>query len=128
MAEQNKVKLYARALAEVVLETEKNGERASAVSANFLKLIEKNGWQKQANEILELTEDILLKERGNKKIVFETARRISEQNKSLLKSFVKEGDVVKERINPELIAGVRVIVNNEKQFDNSFISKLQKIF
>ena len=38
------------------------------------------------------------------------------------------GVVVKEKINPELIAGVKIIINNSKQFDASMKSKLQKIF
>ena len=35
--------------------------------------------------------------------------------------------VVKEKIDPELIAGIKIIINDSKQFDASMQSKLQKI-
>jgi F0F1-type ATP synthase delta subunit len=45
----------------------------------------------------------------------------------LLKEFAKEGDVVREKINHELIAGIKIIINDSRQFDASMQSKLQKI-
>jgi len=71
---------------------------------------------------------MLLVKQGKSKITFETARKITASQKKLLDSFVKNGDVVKEKINPEIIAGVKIIINNSKQFDSSMQSKLQNIF
>ena len=62
------------------------------------------------------------------KVTFETARKTTANQKKLLDSFIKEGDVVKEKINPELIAGIKIIINNNKQFDASMQKKLQEIF
>jgi len=53
---------------------------------------------------------------------------LTRDNKALLKQFVKEGDIVKEKINRELIAGVKVIVDGERQLDYSMQDKLQSIF
>ena len=50
------------------------------------------------------------------------------KQKSLLESLVKKGDIVQEKINKELIAGVKIIVNDEKQIDFSMQKKLQNIF
>jgi F0F1-type ATP synthase delta subunit len=87
----------------------------------------KAGLEKKAKEILDLTEDLLLAKKGNKKIIFETARRLNPENRAMLKKFAKEGDVVKEKVNHNLIAGVKIIINNSKQFDNSMLNKLNNI-
>ncbi len=122
---RNKVKIYAKALADFLLETKKSREK---VSEGFLKLLEKNGLMGKAKEIVSLAEDYILQKKGNKKIVFESARKVSQSQKKLLESYVKEGDIIKENINPELIAGVKIIVNGEKQIDYSLNKKLQEIF
>ena len=121
----NKVKLYAKALAEVLSKKEVDEKK---VVDNFVKLLVKNGQEKKAKEILNLAEGFLLVKQGKRKITFETARRLTAENKASLKKFVKDGDIVKEKVNHELIAGVKIIINNSKQFDNSMKSKLQNIF
>lgn len=125
MAKQNKTKLYAKALAEVLM---KKGVDEEKAVANFVKLLVKEGQEKKAKEILNLAEDFLLEKQGKNKITFEIARRITAENRALLKKIAKEGDVVKEKINHELIAGVKIIINGNKQFDASMQSKLQNIF
>jgi F0F1-type ATP synthase delta subunit len=121
---QNKPKLYAKALAEVIDEGKTDGKR---VINNFLKLLQSKGLERKAGEILDLAEDLLLQKQGKRKITFETARKMTAGQKKLLDSFVKKGDVVKEKINPELIAGVKIIINESKQFDASMQSKLSRI-
>jgi len=39
----------------------------------------------------------------------------------------KAGDVVEARIDPDLIAGIKITVNDEMQFDGSLKSKLNKV-
>jgi len=125
MSRVNKTKLYAKALAEVLA---KKSVDEKKVTNNFVKLLVSAGLEKKSKEILEMAEEMLLVKRGNKKIVFETARKITAGQKKILEGISKKGDLVKEKINPELIAGVKIIINNNKQFDSSMKSKLQKIF
>jgi len=122
---QNKIKLYAKALAEVVLGENVDDKK---IVNNFVKILLKNGLEKKAKEIVNLAEDIILEKRGNKKIVFQTARKISAGQKKVLDSVAKKGDIVNEKISPELIAGVKIIINDNKQFDASMAKKLQEIF
>ncbi len=134
----NKTKLYAKALAEIISEKKPARQNAAAFGAkelsddvivkNFLKFLEKNGQIHRAKEILDLTEDLLLAKQGNNKINFQTARKITASQKKILQSFAKDGDKIKETINPELITGVKIIINNERQFDASMQKKLQNIF
>lgn len=121
---QNKTKLYAKALAEV-LSGKKVDEKK--VVNNFVKVLVSAGLEKKAKEILSLAEDILLAKQGKRKITFQTARKMTAGQKKVLQSVAKEGDIINEKISPELIAGVKIIINNEKQFDNSMLSKLNNI-
>ncbi len=121
----NKIKLYARALAEIIA---KKGIDEKKVINNFVKILVSAGLEKKTKEILNLTEDFVLAKQGKNKITFEIARRLTSENRAMLKEFIKEGDIVKEKINPELIAGVKIVVDEEKQMDMSMASKLENLF
>ena len=121
---QNKVKLFAKSLAEVISKKEIDEKK---VVNNFVKLLVSSGYEGKSKEILSLAEDIILAKQGKNKITFETARTTTASQKKILEKIVKKGDVVKEKINPELIAGIKIIINDSKQFDASMQSKLQKI-
>ncbi len=114
-----KIKDYAMALAD----TKASGKDAVE---RFLQLLQKNGQLKNAKKIIELAQNYSLVKRGNKKIMLETARKTD--MKSALKNLLKDGDAVEEKISPELIAGVKVIINGEKQLDFSLKNKLENIF
>lgn len=122
---QNKVKLYAKALAEIL---SKKGIDEKKVTNNFVKLLVGAGYERKSKEILDLAESLLLAKQNKSRITFETARKITDSQKKILDNFVKKGDVVKEKINPELIAGIKIIINDERQFDSSIKSRLQNIF
>ena len=131
---QSKIKIYAKALAQVLAREMTEGRPGGypgypekKVVDNFLKLLEKNGLRAKAKEILNLAEDLLLAKEGKRKITFETARRLTADHRALLNEFVKEGDIVKEKVNHELIAGVKITINNEKQFDNSMLNKINNL-
>lgn len=124
---QNKVKIYAKALAEVSFKKHSAADEKK-IADNFLKFLIKNRAENKAKEILNLAEDLLLAKDGNNKINFQTARKITAGQKELLQSFAKDGDKIKETINPELIAGIKIIINDSKQFDASMQKKLRKIF
>ena len=122
---KNNIKLYAEALAEILL---KKGINEKEIVSNFTKLLVKNGLETKSSEILNLTEDLLLAKQQKSKITLETARKMTAGQRKMADNFIKNGDIVKEKINPELIAGIKIIINNSKQFDASMKSKLQNIF
>jgi len=124
---KNNIKIYAKALAEIILKKITPAEEKK-ITDNFLKLLVKNGKENKGVQIIALTRELLLKQGGNKKIILETARKMTQSQKDLLKSVAKEGDVVQEKINPELIAGIKIIINNERQFDASMLRKIQQTF
>src|SRR3989344_1143796 len=110
-----KAKEYAKAIAQI----EKFDAR------KFFQLLLKNGDLKKAKEIVRLAEKFILAKSGNKKVVLETARKTGSQE--IAKKIIAKGDIVEEKINPALVAGVRVIINDERQLDFSLQKKLQQI-
>ena len=121
---KNNTILYAKALAEILSQKEFDKEK---IVKNFVKLLIDNGCESKSEEILTLTQDLLLQKEGKRKIMFETARAVTPGQKKLIESMVKKGDVINEKINPELIAGIKIIINGSSSFDGSLQSKLQKI-
>jgi F0F1-type ATP synthase delta subunit len=121
----NKEKLYAKALAEVLV---KKGVDERKIVANFVKILVSAGLQKKSKEILNLAEYLVLAKQGKRKICFETARKMTVGQKKLMDNFIKNEDKVSEKINSELIAGIKIIINDSKQFDATLYSKLQNIF
>lgn len=119
---KHKPNVYAKALAEIMVAKKDNGK----IVNNFLKLLEKNGDLKKAKQIVSLAEKLYLQKIGRNKIILETARKIN--HKEISSKVFKEKDIVQEKINPELIAGIKIIVNNEKQLDFSLKKKLEEIF
>ena len=118
-----KAKDYATALAELVIDSKVDKKK---IMDRFLDLLKKNNDMGKAKKIVAESERIILNKKGNKKVVLQMAREID--NKNIVKSFSKEGDVVEKEINPALIAGVKVIINGEKQLDFSLKHKLEKMF
>ena len=111
------------ALAILDLMTHKKAED-SKIAKNFLKLLEKNGDIKKAKHILVLAEALYFKKTDTRKITIETARKI----KNVSKIFAEKGDVIEEKINPDIIAGLKIIINGEKQLDFSLKNRLEEIF
>ena len=61
---QNKVKLYAKSLAEIIL---KKGIDEKKIVNNFVKLLIGSGYEGKSKEILSLAEDIILAKQGKNK-------------------------------------------------------------
>jgi F0F1-type ATP synthase delta subunit len=119
--------LYAKALAEVIADAKPAHE--AQIVKNFLALVRKNGNETHLRKILEEAARMARGKDGVRKVTLETARTPARaQKESLVKSFLKMGDVVEEKIDPELVAGVRIIIDDEKQFDGSLRGKLDRLF
>lgn len=129
---KNKIKLYAEALAEFMIEgmDQKKIEK-------FLAFLDKNGDMGKAKQILALAESLFIKKTGRRKVILETARKIKPKQKEELIGVLsrgagsrmagQKGDIAEEKINPDLLAGIKIIINDE-QLDLSMQNKLNKLF
>ncbi len=118
--------IYAKALAEVI--TDRKVTDDAAVVRNFLAMVERNGDSSHLTAILEEAARLSRGKKGIHKVMLESARSMSDVQRKAVVALVSESDVVEEMINGELIAGIRVVVDDERQFDGSLKGKLDKLF
>ena len=95
---------------------------------NFIGLVRKNGDWGAIHKILAVTEKVVREKTGARKFVFETARPLGKLLDRLRKELTKPSDVIEEKINPEMVAGVKITVNDEREFDGSLKQKLDRLF
>ncbi len=65
---------------------------------------------------------------GLRKVVIDSARVLTPSQRKEVERFLKKEDVVVERTDPSLVAGVRITVNEELQFDGSLKRKMDRAF
>jgi F0F1-type ATP synthase delta subunit len=120
------VAIYAKALSLAIIEAGPAGE--DGVVRNFTELLRKNGDGAGAKKIIKEAWRVVRAKQGLREVVLESARPLSEKHGKSLRGFAGPKDAVVERVNVELIAGVRIVVNDEREFDGSLQGKLNKLF
>ena len=113
---------YVQAFTEVVKKTPQ--ERAVN---GFIKLLKKTGDIKHSKKILEAVHKKIVNEKGGKWVNIEVARESALKKEGLELNFSNK-DYVDFQMNPELVAGIRIIVDGEEELDNSLNNKLKKLF
>jgi len=116
-------KIYARALVFALNEAPGLIQKEKIIK-NFLSLIQKNRDTRQLKKIIDFASKIIYKKDGRQIIILETARP---QNnlKNLFQKFFNEKDIIEEKINPNILAGLRIIFDDEKELDFSFKKRLE---
>jgi F0F1-type ATP synthase delta subunit len=114
---------------EVLADAKKAGVKdESKFADNFLALVRKNGDEMHLRKILEEAARFARGKSGIRKVTLESARALSVEQRATVATFTKDDDVIEERIDPELIAGIRILLDDELQFDGSLKNKLEKAF
>lgn len=116
--------MYARALTEVIADAKgKEGD----IPENFIALVRKNGDERHLSKIIAEAARLLRKSSGDRKITFRSARPLTAAQRKSLGHFAKAGDVIEEVVDAELVAGVQIVVDDEKLFDGSLRKKLDVV-
>lgn len=118
-------KMYAQALANAATAPGADQEK---ISRNFLALVRKNGDGTSLPKILRDAERLLRTREGRRKVTLETARPLSAELRKKLHGILKKDDVIEEKVEPSIVAGVRIVINDEEQFDATLGRKLRKMF
>ena len=118
--------IYAKALVEVLGDGEKHDE--GKIAENFIKLIRRNGDEMHLRKILEEASRFARGKNGLRKVVIDSARSLTPLQKKEVERFLRKEDIVVERTDPSLVAGVKITVNEELQFDGSLKRKLDRAF
>jgi len=119
-------KIYAMAFCEAIAIAKSKGDKDRCVN-NLLALVRANRDQKKLKNIFLAVEKIISRKTEYRKLIIETARPLSSANKETIKAIIKPTDMVENRIDSRLIAGVKININDELQFDGSFAAKIKKI-
>jgi F0F1-type ATP synthase delta subunit len=118
---------YAKALVAVLDDAKGPAAGHDAeIAKNFLALVRKNGDEAHLLKILEEASRFARGKSGIRKVTIASAREMSVSQNETVGQFVRLGDVVERRIDPDLIAGIKITVNDEMQFDGSLKNKLNK--
>lgn len=124
------MKYFANYYVNAFTEAIKNVPQEKAIDG-LVKLLKKTGDIKHSNKIIEAIYKKLVNEKGGKWINVETARESALKKSSTFlaeKVLDSEKDHIDFKINPELVAGVRITVDGEEELNNSLQNKLNKLF
>lgn len=119
-------KQYASALL-FALEKKSAVERKK-IFQQFLSLVNKKGDSSRLGLIVRETERQYLKNEGLKKVTLESADPVSAKVRKEVEEILGRDIILEEKINPELIAGIKILVNDELLIDASAENQLRRLF
>ena len=126
---------YAKALAEASRDVGKTGQSTDAIVKQFIAILRKNGDEGMLKKIVEEAARFMRSDaeaapsaKTVRDVLVESARPLSKSQEAIVKNFLKSGDAVRYAVNADLVAGVRITVNDEMQFDASLQHKLDTMF
>jgi len=116
---------YARAFTEALAE---HSSKKDHIIKSFLDAVYKNGDWPAVWKILDLIIKKITRDSGGRVVSAEFARPLSEKMISEFKEKFSAKDHMEISIKPELIAGVRVLIDGEKELDMTLAKKINKLF
>lgn len=94
----------------------------------FLAAVRKHGGFSRIGEVVRMIEASAVAERGARWIELEFARPMDDKVISRFRALFSPRDRMNIRINPALVAGVRITMDGETEFDHTLKRKLDKLF
>ena len=119
-------KFYSEAFCRAAEEV-KGAEAIKKIITNFFKLIQANRDQPKLKSIFKMVEKNIGLRTGSRKILVESARPLGNEYKEIIEGLAKPTDRVERKIDSRLVAGIKVTINDELQFDGSLFTKLTKV-
>lgn len=119
-------KQYAAAL--IAALKEKKGEERKKTMRRFLALVVRKGDGGKLGLMVREFEKQYLRQEGLKKVALESAGPVSDKLREELETIFGKNIFLQEKINPRLLAGVKILVNDELLVDASAEIQLQKLF
>ena len=91
-------------------------------------MVKKRNTPEQVRRIFKVAEGVFTRSIGRKKIVIETARPLTGKNLAVAQALFGHGETIIFKINPEVIAGMKITVDEDQTIDGTLARKLKKIF
>lgn len=106
----------------------KTGKKRHEVLQKFWQILTRNNEQKLWGFIVETLEKEYLKEKGVRKIELESASPPTAGLKKEIEGLLGSKLIFHEKLKPELLAGIRVLIDGEHLIDASGKTQLAKLF
>ncbi len=120
------VKQYAATLVSAL--QGKSDKDEKKVIANFFDLLRRNGDFVKRREIFKEIERVVRKSDGVRKVVLETASPVSPETKREVEKNLGAKAVFEESINPDVIGGIKLLIDDEYLIDATVKHQLDKMF
>lgn len=120
-----KTQHYAEALYKVL--KDKPASEQKKVLERFLRILDKNKDRAKLNLILKNVEKEYLKGNNLCKIAIESPDKISDHTKSLIQEIIGKA-IFTEKLNKDLGAGIKLVINDHILIDATAQNYLKKIF
>lgn len=98
------------------------------IEENFIALLKHNNDLSKLPAILEQVGKKLDHHSGSRQIVISSARPLLEDIQKKIATKFKSSDSLVWRIDPQLIAGIKITINEDYELDMSLRQKLTKLF
>ncbi|OGZ33916.1 MAG: hypothetical protein A2174_03470 [Candidatus Portnoybacteria bacterium RBG_13_41_18] len=119
-------KQYTSALLESL--KDKTEIRQKEIINNFFKTLSKNNDWSRLGSILKAVEKKYLEDTGLKKVYVETASPISSNLEKEIEKILGNKVYFLTKTNPMLLAGIKILVDDELLIDASARTKIEKMF
>lgn len=96
--------------------------------ARFLRLLERERAKHLLRKVLIRYEKIFLRRKGLRKVDVESARPLSDAVRKDIEDALESPVLLTETVNPELLAGVRITLDDSVLIDASAKSKIANLF
>ncbi len=120
------IKQYALAL--LISLAEKKGEERKNIIRNFLSLLTRNGDQTKLELIIKEAEKTERRKKGIYQVELASATKISGKLKEEVEKIIGKKVIFKERMDPEILAGLKILIEDETLIDATAQSQIAKIF
>lgn len=117
--------IYARAFAAAL---DEHPEKIDAYSDRLRAILKKNSDAHLAKRIFAEAARFFLKLRGARYVFVESVRTLDQDMVHAIKKEFGAKDFIETKVNPELVAGVRITIDGEETIDATMQKKLKKLF
>jgi F0F1-type ATP synthase delta subunit len=122
---KSKIQEYPQAFIDLL---EEMPDKKDLLIVGLVKAIKENGDLNEAEKILESIEKRLLKVEGRKKIEIFSARPLTKETIEEIKKCFDSKDIFENKINQDLLAGIKIMINGNQVIDASLRKKINILF
>jgi|SRR3989344_2211075 len=119
------VHIYARAFAEAIA---KQPEKYDEYLKRLIVILRRNSDAGVAKKIFSKARELLIRKSGGRRVVLESARPLSEGDLAKLRAEFSPRDLIETSVNPEILGGVKIMIDGEQVIDATLDRKLKKLF